>query len=148
MKWSVPEFLAAPKTVALTLVFVNMKLSGHLKISPEMSRFWIKHRIIKIGWRNKNSVLTIYVFQNVCRLLFKSFIRGIKHDFICINICWAPREVLKPEPERWGFQHLPRGTVDVNVSENHVWLLLLHKNIWSLKNFGNKALKNSFFLHL
>ena len=24
---------------------------------------------------------------------------GIKHDFLCINICWAQREVLKPEPE-------------------------------------------------
>ena len=28
---------------------------------------------------------------------------GIKHDFLCINICWAPRKVLKPEPERQGF---------------------------------------------
>ena len=25
---------------------------------------------------------------------------GIKHGFLCINICWAPREMLKPEPER------------------------------------------------
>ena len=24
---------------------------------------------------------------------------GIKHAFLCINICWAPREVLKPGPE-------------------------------------------------
>ena len=45
---------------------------------------------------------------------------GIKHDFLCINICWAPREVLKPEPEKGGFQHLPRGPADVNVSERHV----------------------------
>ena len=29
---------------------------------------------------------------------------GIKHGFLCINICWAPREALKPEPERRGFQ--------------------------------------------
>ena len=29
---------------------------------------------------------------------------GIKHDFLCINICWALREVLKPEPERWGVE--------------------------------------------
>ena len=41
-----------------------------------------------------------------------------KHDFLCINICWVPREVLKPEPERRGFQHLPRGPADVNVSES------------------------------
>ena len=37
---------------------------------------------------------------------------GIKHDFLCINICWALREVLKPEPER--------GPAVVNVSEKHV----------------------------
>ena len=51
----------------------------------------------------------------------------IKCDSLCINICWPPREVLKPEPERRGFQHLPTCPADVNVSENHVWSLLLHK---------------------
>ena len=45
---------------------------------------------------------------------------GIKHGFLCINICWAPREMLKPEPERRGFQPLPRGPADVNVSEKHI----------------------------
>ena len=45
---------------------------------------------------------------------------GIKHGFLCINICWAPREMLKPEPERRGFRPLPRGPADVNVSEKHV----------------------------
>ena len=45
---------------------------------------------------------------------------GIKHDFLCINICWALREVLKPEPERRGLQHLPRSPADVSVSEKHV----------------------------
>ena len=52
--------------------------------------------------------------------LYCIIIIGIKHDFLCINICWAPREVLKSEPERRGFQHLPRGPADVNVSEKHV----------------------------
>ena len=33
----------------------------------------------------------------------------------------------KSQPERREFQHLPRSQVDVNVSENHVWSLLLHK---------------------
>ena len=37
---------------------------------------------------------------------------GIRHDFLCINICWGPREVLKPEPKRRGFQHLPRCPAD------------------------------------
>ena len=45
---------------------------------------------------------------------------GIKHDSLCINICWAPRELLKPEPGRPGFQHLPRGPADKSISENHV----------------------------
>ena len=45
---------------------------------------------------------------------------GIKHVFLCINICWAAREMLKPEPERRGFQPLPRCPADVNVSEKHV----------------------------
>ena len=45
---------------------------------------------------------------------------GIKHGFLCINICWAPREMLQPEPERRGFQPLLRGPADVNVSEKHV----------------------------
>ena len=38
----------------------------------------------------------------------------IKHDFLCFNICRAQKEMLKPEPERRGFQSLPRGPVDVN----------------------------------
>ena len=45
---------------------------------------------------------------------------GIKHDFLCINICWVLREMLKPEPEMQEFQHLLRGPVDVNVSEKLV----------------------------
>ena len=53
---------------------------------------------------------------------------GIKHDFLYINICQAPR----PEPE-------------TNVLENHVWSLLLHKNILSFKISGGNASKYSFF---
>ena len=45
---------------------------------------------------------------------------GIKHDFLCINVCWTPREVLKPGPERRVFQHFPRGPADVNVSEKRI----------------------------
>ena len=60
---------------------------------------------------------------------------AIKHDFLCINICWAPREAFKPKPERRGFQHLPRGPANVNLSGKHVLSLLLHKNILSLENF-------------
>ena len=35
-----------------------------------------------------------------------NIIIGIKHDFLCINICWAPREMLKPEPDRLGKREL------------------------------------------
>ena len=45
---------------------------------------------------------------------------GIKHGFLCINICWALREMLKPEPERRGFQPLPSGLAYVNASEKRV----------------------------
>ena len=45
---------------------------------------------------------------------------GIKHGFLCINICWALREMLKPEPERRGFQPLPSGRAYVNASEKRV----------------------------
>ena len=38
---------------------------------------------------------------------------------------------------------LPRGPVDVNVSENHVWSVLLHKNIFSTENCGENASKSS-----
>ena len=33
---------------------------------------------------------------------------------------------MNPESERRGFQPLPRGPVDVNISEKHVSSLLLH----------------------
>ena len=65
-------------------------------------------------------------------LLWRNSINiGIKHDFLCINICWAPKEVFKTEPEsrgfhgpeagveRRGFQHFPRGPANVTVSEKH-----------------------------
>ena len=44
-----------------------------------------------------------------------------------------------------GTIHLLRGPA-VNISENHVWSLLLHKNILPVEHFGEKALKSSFFL--
>ena len=32
---------------------------------------------------------------------------GIKYDFLCINICWAPKVVLKPESVKQGFREPP-----------------------------------------
>ena len=87
---------------------------------------------------------------------------GIKHDFLCINICCPatppppphPTEggvetrawKARPEPERRGFQYLPRGPADVNVSEKHVWSLLLHKTFFSLENFEETASKSSLIV--
>ena len=42
---------------------------------------------------------------------------GIKHGFPCINVCQVPREMLKTEAVGQ----------NVNVLENDVWSLLLHK---------------------
>ena len=54
-----------------------------------------------------NSVCQGFLFKNI----------GIKPDFLCIDISRAPKE-MKSEPERRGFQPLPRGPVDVNVSKS------------------------------
>ena len=50
---------------------------------------------------------------------------------------------MKPEPERRGLQHLPRGPADVNVSEKHVWSLLLHKHFLARK-LGENASKSYY----
>ena len=56
----------------------------------------------------------------------------------------GPRGRCYNQSERRGFQHLPRSPADVNVSEKHVWSLLLHKNIFSLENFGEIVSKLLF----
>ena len=52
---------------------------------------------------------------------------GIKHGFPCINVCQVPRKMLKTEAAGRGFQHLPGDLAIINVLENNVWSLLLHK---------------------
>ena len=32
---------------------------------------------------------------------------GVKHDFLCINIWWAPKVALKPESVKQGFSEPP-----------------------------------------
>ena len=53
---------------------------------------------------------------------------GIKHGFSCINIRQVPWEVLKTQAKGRGFQHFSRDLANVNALNNHVPLLLLHKN--------------------
>ena len=45
---------------------------------------------------------------------------GIKHGFPCINVCQVPREMLKTEALRRGFQHLSRDLTNVDLLENSV----------------------------
>ena len=66
------------------------------------------------------SNLVAFVLIHIKKIAQKSFNMGIKHGFLCNNIFWAPREMLIREPERRGFQPLPGGPADVNVSEKHV----------------------------
>ena len=61
---------------------------------------------------------------------------GTKHDFLCNNICWAPRKVLKPEPKGPG--------ADLNGSENRIWSLLLHKQFCYSK-LWRKCFEKFFF---
>ena len=77
-------------------------IAGGLTEQDDMQNAFFKGRVLG-EWK-------VTVYTNI----------GNKHDFLCINICRAPREMLKLEPERRGFPSLLRGPVDVNVSEKHV----------------------------
>ena len=45
---------------------------------------------------------------------------GIKHGFLCINVCQVPRKMLKTEAVGRDFQDLPKDRTNVNLLENHV----------------------------
>ena len=93
------------KTESKIAFFPNMKemmIRGH-----ELNRSKTKYTLTELA---KYSSFDCMVFDNI----------GIKHVFLCINICWATRGMLKPESERRGFQPLPRCPADVNVSEKRV----------------------------
>ena len=76
-----------------------------------------------------------------------------------INICWAPREVLNPEPERRGFQHLPRGQqmlIYQKTKFDRYYCIKKtkkknkkqKKTFFSLENFGKIASNSYFYLYL
>ena len=67
----------------------------------------------------------------------------IKYDFLCINICWAPREVLKPEPERRGFQHLQMLMYQKIMFDSYY---CIKKN--SARKLWTNCSKSSFYLYL
>ena len=68
-------------------------------------------------WRTPN---VCWIAKSICNI-------GIKHDFLCINICWALSSRRA--------QH---------VSEKPVWSLLLYKNIFSLENWSKMPRKRLF----
>ena len=80
---------------------------------------------------------------------------GIKHDFLCINICWARTEIGVENQSSLELQLLPRGSANDCALESHVWSLLLHKNMvqcrktWKLKEIcilcGYKYTKKGTF---
>ena len=74
---------------------------------------------------HKNLSTTIYI--------------GIKHVFLCINICWTPRVVLKPKPERRGLND-PRGVLQMLVYQK-----TLFDRYYCIKSFCHlKTLEKSF----
>ena len=73
-------------------------------------------------------------------LVFTILILYTKHDFLYALTSAGHR----PEPERRRFQHFPRGTSRCNVSENHVWFLLLHKTFCHSKTL-EKMLRKVLF---
>ena len=56
----------------------------------------------------------LFLFLDAVVIWGKSFIRWIKHDFPFINIRKVPREMLKTEGKRQGFQHFSRDLANVN----------------------------------
>ena len=76
-----------------------------------------EHRIIKY----EHIDIVHYVLISKYHLLYQLFlIIGIKHVFPCINVCQVPRELLKTEAERRGFQQHPRDLANVNALKNNV----------------------------
>ena len=60
---------------------------------------------------------------------------GIKHDFLCINICWALRVVLKPRAWKSRVLTTPRDQQMFIYQLKHVWSLLLHSHFvgWEIQ---------------
>ena len=68
---------------------------------------------------------------------------GIKHDFLCINICWAPREVLKAKGS--GF-NTSRGTQQMLMYQNSMFdRYYCRKTFFSLEKTLEKLLQKFLF---
>ena len=75
----------------------------------------------------------------------KSMFIRIEHDFLCINICWAPRGCWNPSRKaRVSTSPGVGGGADVIVSEKDVWLLLLPKNFSRSKTLEKMPRKGLF----
>ena len=109
IKWKQPVFV--PFKWMSIITYDGETGKQKYKIFSFESALWDKLWISARAWDGKDC----------------SSIIGIKHGFSCINIRQVPWEVLKTEAEGRGFQHLPRGLVNVNALKKHVRSLLLHK---------------------
>ena len=91
-------------------------------------------RLVSVGYNDR------YVFSFSVNI-------GIKHEFLCINICWAQREVLKPEPERRGFQHLPRIQQMLIYQEGMIYRYYCRKPFFSffVRKLWRKCFKKVLF---
>ena len=97
-----------------------------------------------LSWKT-TTVICIWKFYSNCLALILVNLKiisrvdmsiGIKHDFLSINICCAPRVPADVAP---------RDPADVNASEKPVWSLLLHNNVLKLEYFGEFASKRFIF---
>ena len=75
---------------------------------------------------------------------------GDLREYYRDQICFSMQHLLPPEggvetlPRKAKVLTTPRGLVDINVSEKHVWSLLLHKIILSLKILEKRFIKFIF----
>ena len=57
--------------------------------------------------------------------VFLVFVYSDKACFLCINICWTPKVVLKPEPKGEGFNDSLWGLGNVSASEKTCLIVII-----------------------
>ena len=106
----------------------------HVAAHPTLS--WKTTTVICI-WKFYSNCLALILVKIISRV---DMSKGIKHDFLSINICCAPSVPADVAP---------RGPADVNASEKPVWALLLHNNGLKLEYFWRIRFEKVYvFLYL
>ena len=99
----------------------------------------ISLRRIHVNIMNKNEIKKFIQISSVVCLDYHIH---NKDDFLCINICWAPKKVLKPEQKGKGF----------NTSRGAQQILMLFDRYYCIKTFSRsktleKCLEKVFFVY-